>query len=312
MAKAGDSYRELVGTVAAALDPGSTVKTEQWIEGPDCELDMDVEMRGTLNGRPHFVLIECKDHARPIGIGLVGQFDSKIRDLKPDRAIMFSNSGFTRGALKKAVRVGIEMASAMKAKDKTIRGQTYREVVARRLTVRMESVTLLPFEGHTFEFEEKWQHDDLTFDGLPVIHWVGHKMKVLASKQDNAKTLKYWCTFRPEPRWAYQGRPIMVGGLVVKFTCTKDWVSQEINPNVSLGFYDHLRKCIVVPDKQWYVHGLIDNAAWKETDRKWKDGELDPNGFEIFITMLRSNLQNAPGVFPKVDDLIFDERTDTD
>ena len=35
MAKAGDSYRELVGTVAAALDSESTVKTEQWIEGPD-------------------------------------------------------------------------------------------------------------------------------------------------------------------------------------------------------------------------------------------------------------------------------------
>ena len=46
MAKAGDSYRDLVGTVASALDPSSIVRTEQWIEGPDGERDMDVEVRG--------------------------------------------------------------------------------------------------------------------------------------------------------------------------------------------------------------------------------------------------------------------------
>ena len=59
-------------------------------------------------------MVECKDHARPIGIGYIDAFESKIRDLKPDRASMFGNSGFTRDALKKAKRVGIEMASAMK------------------------------------------------------------------------------------------------------------------------------------------------------------------------------------------------------
>jgi hypothetical protein len=69
MAKAGDEYRELVGAVIAALDPGSAVKTEQWITGPDGERDMDVEVRGALNGVPHFILVECKDHTRPIGIG---------------------------------------------------------------------------------------------------------------------------------------------------------------------------------------------------------------------------------------------------
>ncbi|MEY2612198.1 MAG: hypothetical protein RL069_1010 [Planctomycetota bacterium] len=117
----------------AALDPGSAVKTEQWITGPDGERDVDVEVRGTLKGAPHFILVECKDHSRPIGIGFVDGFKSKIRDLKPDRAIMFSNSGFTRDALKKSNRVGIEMASAMKAGDNTVKAKVHREVVARRL-----------------------------------------------------------------------------------------------------------------------------------------------------------------------------------
>src|SRR6058998_458740 len=153
MAKAGDEYRELVGTLMAALDPGSAVKTEQWITGPDGERDMDVEVRGTLNGAPHFILVECKDHARPIGIGFVDAFESKIRDLNPDRAIMFSNSGFTRDALKKANRVSIEMASAMKAKDDTVKIQVHRVVVARRLTLTFGAAVLFPFDGHAPEIE---------------------------------------------------------------------------------------------------------------------------------------------------------------
>lgn len=171
MAKAGDEYRELVGTVMAALDRGSAVKMEQWITGPDGERDMDVEVRGTLNGVPHFILVECKDHARPIGIGFVDAFESKIRDLKPDRAIMFSNSGFTRDALKKARRVGVEMASAMKAKDDTIKIQVYREVIARRLTLTFETVFLYPFAGHPHEIEEKWKVEELLFDGIPLSLW---------------------------------------------------------------------------------------------------------------------------------------------
>jgi hypothetical protein len=312
MAKAGDSYRKLVGTVAAALDPGSTVKTEQWIEGPDGERDMDVEMRGTLNGQPHFVLIECKDHARPIGIGFVDAFDSKIRDLKADRAIMFSNSGFTRNALRKAKRVKIEMASAMKAKDKRIRIEVHREVVAKRLTLTLDTITLHPFDGHPHEVEEKWNIPDLTFDNLPVIRWVSDIMRREAVKHEEAKILKYLCTFRYEPRWAYRGRPIKVGGLVVNFTCRKDWVSQPVEPNVSLGYYDHLKKSVVVPTKQWYALGLIDNKAWKETDQQWEDGEMEPNTFRLFITILRSNLPDATGIFPKVDELIAEQRIDTE
>lgn len=95
MSKAGDNYRELVGSLMSALDAGAVVKTEQWIEGPDGERDLDVEVRGTVAQAPHFILVECKDHARPIGIGFIDAFESKIGDLKPNRAIMFSNSGFT-------------------------------------------------------------------------------------------------------------------------------------------------------------------------------------------------------------------------
>lgn len=312
MAKAGDAYREIVGTIMGVLDPDSAVKTEQWITGPDGERDMDVEVRGTLNGVPHFILVECKDHARPIGIGIVDAFESKIRDLKPERAIVFSNSGFTRDALKKANRVGIEMASAMKANDDTVKIKIYREVVARRLTLIFGTVFLYPFDGYPHEIDEKWTIADLLFDGLPVIHWISEKMKLVALEQDTANKIWFLCTFRHESRWSYHGQPLMIGGLKFHFTVKKDWVAQTVKTDVSLGYYDHLKKRVVVPDKQWYALRLIDMDAWDETDRQWEDGEMEPNTFRLSITVTRSNLPNEPGLFPKVDELIAEYCVDVE
>ncbi len=312
MAKAGDAYRELVGTVMAALDPGSAVNTEQWITGPDGERDMDVEVRGTLNGAPHFVLVECKDHARPIGIGFVDGFESKIRDLKPDRAVMFSNSGFTRDALKKGNRVGIEMASAMKAEDDAVKIKVHREVVARRLTLSFGTMFLYPFDGHHHEIEENWKVEDLLFDGIPVIHWVSEKMKLVAMEHDGANEIGFLCTFRNEPHWSYHGQPLMVGGMRFHFTCKKDWVTQTVMTDVSLGYYDHLKKRVITPDKQRYALRLIDRDAWEKTDRLWEDGEMEPNTFRLNITITRSNLINAPGALPKVDDLIAEHQVDVE
>jgi Restriction endonuclease len=312
MAKAGDEYRELVGTVMAALDPGSAVKTEQWITGPDGERDMDVEVRGMLNSIPHFILVECKDHARPIGIGFVDAFESKIRDLKPDRAILFSNSGFTRDALKKAKRVGIEMASAMKAKDDTIKIGVHSEVVAQRLTLTFETATLYPFDGHPHEIEEEWKVEDLLFDRLPVIYWISEKMTLVASEHDTANKIWFLCTFRHEPRWSYHGQSLMVGGLKFYFTVERDWVVQTVKTDVSLGYYDHLKKSVVIPNRQLYTLEMIDNEAWDETDKEWEHGEMEPNTVRLDLTMIRSNLLNSPEQIPKVDELIAESRVDVE
>ncbi|NTU90060.1 MAG: restriction endonuclease [Actinobacteria bacterium] len=273
---------------------------------------MDVEVRGTLDGAPHFILVECKDHARPIGIGYVDAFESKIRDLKPDRAIIFSNSGFTRDALNKASRVGIEMASAMKAKDDTVRLCVHRDVVARRLTLNFETAYLFPFDGHRHEIEEKWKVEDLLFDGLPAVHWISEKMKLVAAEHDAADKIWYLCTFRNEPRWSYRGQPLKVGGLKFHFTVQKVWVAQTVKTDVSLGYYDHLKKRVVVPDKHWYALGLIDNEAWEETDKEWERNEIEPNSFRLDLTMTQSNLPNTPGPRPKVDELIAESRVDVD
>ena len=104
----GRTYQRLVAYVVKAIDPGSSVEEGKWIEGPDGRRDMDVVVRGTLEGREFSVLIECKDYdvrtTGPVGIGHVDAIDSKRHDLPVDAAIICSNSGFTAPAIRKAKR----------------------------------------------------------------------------------------------------------------------------------------------------------------------------------------------------------------
>ncbi len=104
----------------------------------------------------------------------------------------------------------------------------------------------------------------------------------------------------------------MVGGLKFWFTVQRDWVAQTVKTDVSLGYYDHLRRSVVVPDKQWYALGLIDNEAWEETDKEWEQGEMQPNTFRLSLTMIRSNLPSSAEPPPKVDELIAASRVDVE
>jgi hypothetical protein len=91
MAKPGDQYMELVGEVAKALDPGSSVKVGEWIDGPDGRRELDVEVRGMLDGSPHFILIECKDwKTRAVDVEVIDALDSKRCDVHANQAIVYS------------------------------------------------------------------------------------------------------------------------------------------------------------------------------------------------------------------------------
>ena len=131
MAKAGSEYEKLAALVAKALDPGADIKTGQWVEGPDGKREVDVEVRGTVEGKPHFIQIECKDWKAPVDIQAIDNLDSKRRDISADAAILYSNSGFTKKALRKAERIGIGAVSAISYGNKLVRPVIERELIAK-------------------------------------------------------------------------------------------------------------------------------------------------------------------------------------
>lgn len=307
MAKAGYEYQEIVGAVAQALDPGASVKVGQWIEGPDGRRDLDVEVRGTVDGSPYFVLIECKDWARPVGIDVMDNLDSKRKDLNADRAIVYSNSGYAAPALRKAIRVGIETASALKSGDSRIKVMIEKSLVAKRLSVDSMQIILYPPPGQDPEVEHGWQVDQLLCNGLPVPNWISELSCRLIQDHEDAKQITFRCVFRPHSGWSLNSRMLSVAGFEVFLTCSKKWVAQTIRVDVTLGLYDYLRRTVVIPPQQTYWMGWIDREAWVEVDSEWEEKELGPNSFELYFTELNPTPPVDDGAAPKIEELIAEQ-----
>ena len=194
MAKAGKKYEQLASALAEALYPGSDVKIGQWIDGPDGQREVDVEVR-SHPPNPWFLLIECKDWNKPVGIEEIDKLDSKSRDLGANETIICSNSGFTKKALRKASRLSIKSISVMAKGDHAIRMALHKEQFARLLSVDKWQMTLFPTDESDQTFPEAWDNSDLYYDNRPVLNWVSAKSaELLLNKSTRgSKRVRKWC-----------------------------------------------------------------------------------------------------------------------
>jgi hypothetical protein len=62
------NIRSWLGLFNRLWIPGATVRVGVWIVGPDGKRDLDVGVRGMLEGPPHFMHLGCKDWSEPEGV----------------------------------------------------------------------------------------------------------------------------------------------------------------------------------------------------------------------------------------------------
>lgn len=287
MAKAGDEYQEIVGGVQRALDPGATVKVGTWVIGPDGKRDLDVEVRGTVEGRPRFILIECKDWRRRVGIDVVDALKSKREDLGADQAIIYSNSGFTKPALHKADRIGIDALSALRASDGRIRIQVNGVLYAKRLSVDKWSLATF-FPDNSSPIGKELVMSDLRLNGLPVQDFLAvlSRRFLMEQEPDGRGVILY--SLRPHSGWTYRDKHIDVSAIAVQLWCSRQWLSQVVRQDVSQGYYDHIRKCVLIPDKQVYWLGPVDQDAWKPCDTPDMTKELAAGRLVLHFTYVNA------------------------
>lgn len=73
------------------------------------ERQIDVAIRAEVGTYQMFVAIECKAKARPIDVAEVGSFATMIRDVRANKGVMISKSGFTPGALNMGKANGLDL-----------------------------------------------------------------------------------------------------------------------------------------------------------------------------------------------------------
>src|SRR5688572_1900076 len=99
MSKQGKQFELVVADVAREMTPGADVQQGQWVQGPDGARELDVVIKGQVDGAQRTIYIECKDYnpkRGPLGVAQIDAIDSKHRDLGFDISLLCSNAGFTR------------------------------------------------------------------------------------------------------------------------------------------------------------------------------------------------------------------------
>lgn len=305
MAKAGTEYQELVALVAKALDSNAEIKTGQWIEGPDGDREVDVEVHGTVDGKPHFILIECKDWKKRLDIQEMDKLDSKRRDLLADAAIIYSNSGFTKSALRKAERLGIDAVSAIVAGNRLIRPVLEREFFSKRLSVDSWNIILYYSESDR-NFPDPWNARTLRFKGLAFVNWLRKLSLDLLEKHEGEPKIIAIAAFKGETPFTLEGVPVTLRGFRVEMTCSRKWLSQTVREDVSLGVYSHITRRLTIPSKQSWSIGWIDPEAWQEIH-----GEPpEPGSFRLDLIRFNPIAGFQDEETPPIDDLISVGRID--
>lgn len=316
MPKAGTEYQELVALVATALDTSAVIKTGQWIEGPDGNREVDVEVRGTVDGKNHFVLIECKDWKRPVDVQAVDALDSKRQDLSANAAFIFSNSGFSQKALRKAKRVGIDTVSAIAEGNSLVRVKLCREVIAKKLSIDSWISTLYPSPESEKIIPQQWDMRNLRYGGMPIVNWLSPLSNKLMQEHEGKRKLVYTAAFKTNTVFSLDGAAVLLRGLRVEMTCSRKWVSQISPVDASLGSYNHVTGRLSVPAQQSYYPFTIDQEAWKEKDiddaPEYWSKPLEPDSVEVCMVLLNYIPPIKGEKTPLIDDLIGESSVETE
>lgn len=124
-----DEYEKEVAALLQALGrdlPGFQVQHLETVSTPDGSYKIDVTARFSQLGVDFLILVECKDHARPVERKDVQVLADKLRAASAQKGILFSTNGFQKGA--------IEYAKARRiALVRLIEGELMYETCALRL-----------------------------------------------------------------------------------------------------------------------------------------------------------------------------------
>jgi Restriction endonuclease len=287
MAKLGKPYENLVALVAKALHQGATVDVGQWLEGPDGTREIDVSVRGQIDEKETFILVECKDWKKNVGIAEIDALDSKRRDLGADKTLIVSNSGFTARALRKAERKGIMCVSALAAGDDIVRFVVNREFFAKKLSVEQYSWTIYGIGI----IPKDLKIEELEYDSKNFAAWLRDRSKTLLEKNEFASTIHHRILFKQSVPFVRLGEPLPLRGIDLRMSCRRSWLVQTIKEDVSHGLYDHLKKQVLIPHKEfWFLD--FDNSNWQEV--ALEEGEdiefFEPPLGEIVLKMVIFNL----------------------
>jgi hypothetical protein len=103
-------FEKIIHAMHQQLAPaGAIVTRDDKVMGCESQVlrQLDVTIRANIASYSLFIVIECRDEMRSIDVNGIGEFATKLHDVKANKGILISTSGFTEGAVTMAQARGI-------------------------------------------------------------------------------------------------------------------------------------------------------------------------------------------------------------
>ncbi len=127
-----------------------TVTVHDRVTGTDGEFDFDATVRFRWAGVDFVVIVEAKRHKNPIKRELVQVLHSKMQSVGAHKGVMFSTSGFQRGAVDFAKTHGIALVSVTEGRFMYETKSAERRPALTREEAK-EMWNLPTFAGHCYQ-----------------------------------------------------------------------------------------------------------------------------------------------------------------
>jgi hypothetical protein len=251
------------------------------------------------DGREYFIFIECKDHKRPVGIGVVDALESVRRDLNPDVVILYSNSGFTPRAIQKARRVGIVPMVAVAAGDDRSRARVGTLVYGQLLTPSNVIEQTIEPDGKDLPTPEGVTVDNFLYGDGRVHNWVAEQT-IQAMKANRGQlaggphTMGMEFLFHDVITLTANGQPFAVAGLQIWVDVDVTWMAKNLLMSVDLGRFNQLMGLLYIPANTNIDFYGLDDQDWEAVDAPPADDRPQEEG--IVRMYLYANSQTSIGL----------------
>jgi hypothetical protein len=111
-------YEELIARLHTQLAPNAVVTHNERVRGrTGISRQLDVTVRQTVGLVDVFIVFECRCYARPVSMGKVEAFVTKLEDVGASQGVMVCDPGFTRGAKRSAGANRVTLMSLREATE---------------------------------------------------------------------------------------------------------------------------------------------------------------------------------------------------
>lgn len=177
-------FEKQIHQIHTQLAPeGASVTLDDRIVGAESKVErqLDVTIRVDVAQYKVLIVIECKNESRPIDVGTMGEFASLLRDVRANKGVMISSSGYTQAAVEMARAQGIDTRTYLDTENVDWKSEVTIPVLLKRAKLAAWSVQFSAVPGFQwaapigkpFPFIETFA-DDGTPTG-PIITLLGRK-----------------------------------------------------------------------------------------------------------------------------------------